>query len=368
MKRSTFLKVTAGALAGGPALLAGSGTASGAALPRSGPASPGQAAQALEVTKIGDLTGPGLTSAYRMEATDLGIPARTPHGRLLFVFGDTFEAARVGGGWWRSPVALHSTTADLNSRVRWSGAVGGAAAQQLWAYEHDNPVFSTVLPSDVITIGGSMYLHAMVNKGLGNVVWTEIWRSDDSGASWVHTGTKFAPDLHGGLFQLLSWGLGNDGFVYVYSTAFTRSRPIILQRVRGDRIADPAAYEPWGWRDGVWAWGNPPTPILEGAFGELCLRPLGGKWVLTWFNAGAYRIDGILMDTPTSNLYTAYRQTLIWGGQWGDEDDSHVAQLYGGYIIPGSTLGELHLSVSQWNTAQGWPYRVMQHRVRGFGT
>jgi D-arabinan endo alpha-(1,5)-arabinofuranosidase len=79
--------------------------------------------------------------------------------------------------------------------VTWSGAVGGDAAQQLWYYEHNNPTFSTVLPSDVITIGGTMYLHAMVNQGLGNVVCTEIRRSDDSGATWQHTGAKFPPDL-----------------------------------------------------------------------------------------------------------------------------------------------------------------------------
>ncbi|CAM3248727.1 DUF4185 domain-containing protein [Stackebrandtia soli] len=334
---------------------------------------PGRAAadpvpQALHVTKVADLTGPGLTTRFRMEATDLGIPATTPDGRTLWVFGDTFEAAHVGGGWWRSPVALYSTTTDLAAGVTWSGAVGGEHAQQLWHYDHDNPVFSTVLPSDVITIGGTMYLHAMVNKGLGNVVWTEIWRSDDSGATWVHTGAKFDPNLHGGMFQMFTWGLGNDGYVYVYSTGFQRNKSLILHRVPADRIADPAAYEPWGWRDGTWAWGHAPTPILEGAFGELCLRPLGGKWVLTWFNAGDYRIDGIIMDTPTSNLYTAYRRTLVWGGAWGNEDGSHVAQLYGGYVIPGSTLNDLHLSVSQWNTANGWPYRVMQHRVQGFGT
>ncbi|MFI6937663.1 DUF4185 domain-containing protein [Streptomyces sp. NPDC050418] len=355
MKRSTFLRAAAGT-ALGASVLGASGGARAAGR------------QALRVDKIRDLTGPGLTTAYRMEATDLGIPARTPDGRMLFVFGDTFEQAHVGGGWWRSPVALWSDTTDLASGVRWSGAVGGAAAEQLWFYEHDNPVFSTVLPSDVITVGGSMYLHVMVNQGLHNVVWTEIWRSDDSGAHWYHTGAKFAPDAHGGLFQCLSWGQGNDGWIYVYSTAFTRSRPIILTRVRADRIADPGAYEPWGYRNGAWGWGNPATPVLEGKFGELCLRPLGGKWVLTWFNAGDYRIDGMIMDYPTSNLYTAHRRTLIHGGEWGQEDDSHVAQLYGGYIIPGSTLDDLHLAVSQWNTAQGWPYRVMQHRIQGFAS
>lgn len=61
----------------------------------------------------------------------------------------------------------------------------------------------------------------------------------------------------------------------------------------------------------------------------------------------------------------ARRRTLIRGGTWTSEDDRHVAQLYGGYIIPGSTLDDLHLSVSQWNTAEGWPYRAMHFRIRG---
>ncbi|MGH8879174.1 MAG: DUF4185 domain-containing protein, partial [Stackebrandtia sp.] len=273
----------------------------------------------------------------------------------------------VGSDWWRSPVALYSETADLNQKIAWSGAVGGDAAQQLWEYEHDNGEFSTVLPSDVITIGDAMYLHVMVNNGLMNVVWTEIWRSDDSGATWVHTGAKFPADLHGGLFQLLTWELNeDDGMVYIYSTKFDRKNPMILSRVAAESIADPQAYQTWGYVDGAWDWDNAPSPVLDGSFGEMCLRRLDGTWLLTWFDVGDYRIDGIMMDSPTADLHAAYRQTLVWGGDWGQEDDSHVAQLYGGYIIPGSTLDDLHLSVSQWNTDAGWPYRVMQHRIRGF--
>ncbi|MDO0939188.1 DUF4185 domain-containing protein [Streptomyces sp. DG2A-72] len=322
----------------------------------------------LQVNKIADLTGPGLTTRFRMEATDLGIPVPTADGRLLFFFGDTFEGPAVGAGWWRSPVALYSTTTDLNAGVTWSGAVGGEAAQQLWPYDHNNGEYSTILPTDGITIGSTTYLHVILNQGeLGNVVRTELWRSDDYGATWAFTGATWPPDVHGGLFQQLSWSLGNDGFVYLYSTGFQRDKPIILQRVRAEAIADPAAYETWGFLNGAWAWGNPPTPILEGAFGELCLRPMPaeGKWILTWFNAGDYRIDAIVMDTPTSDLTTALRQTLIWGTDWGNEDDTHVAQLYGGYVIPGSTLNDLHLAVSQWHSEDNWPYRVMQFRARG---
>lgn len=46
--------------------------------------------------KVRDLTGPGITTAFGMEGTDLGILARTPTGRLLSVFGDTFPGAGMG--------------------------------------------------------------------------------------------------------------------------------------------------------------------------------------------------------------------------------------------------------------------------------
>lgn len=95
----------------------------------------------------------------------------------------------------------------------------------------------------------------------------------------------------------------------------------------------------------------------------MSLRPIDGKWVFTFFDAGDYRIDAIVMDSPISDLLTANRQTLIWGCAWGMEDDNHVAQLYGGYVIPGSTLSEMHISVSQWDTQTGWPYHVMQFKV-----
>jgi hypothetical protein len=58
----------------------------------------------------------------------------------------------------------------------------------------------------------------------------------------------------------------------------------------------------------------------------------------------------------------------VLGCAWDDEDHDHcrVAQLYGGYVLPGSRLDEpggVGLVVSQWNTARGWPYQVMQFRV-----
>ena len=56
------------------------------------------------------------------------------------------------------------------------------------------------------------------------------------------------------------------------------------------------------------------------------------------------------------------------GTTWDAQDlaNNQVAQLYGGYVLPGSQLdvqGGVGLVVSQWDTATGWPYRTMQFKV-----
>lgn len=389
LSRAGFLRAAAGAVVGGGALLAGAGAVqavtgsdggggAGAPRPSAGEAHP----RALNVTMVRDLTGPHATAEFGMAATDLGVPARTPDGRLLFVFGDTWED-RPFGADWRSPVALWSETTDLAQGVQWSGAVGGARARQLWDYEHGNPEFDTVLPGDVITIGDTMYLHVAVQQPYPTVVWTEIWRSTDSGATWQHTGCRWGkpgdPYLHP-LFQMVTWGLGDNGYVYVYSDKFDRTGSLLMHRVLAERITEPTAYEPWCWtpdRGWFWGvWGDQASPILEGRFGELCLRPIDGKWLLTCLNLDTYSIEGRILDTPESNLVTAPVHTLIKGVEWADNQPEvgRVAQPYGGYVIPGSTLGDLHLAVSQWENPdhqhpepdpQGWHYHVMQHRVTG---
>lgn len=343
------------------------GVALGAAFVAAAAPSAAVAAE-LSISRIKVLAGTQSPVQYGIGATDLGIPVRTPDGRLLFTFGDTWADA-VGGANWRSPVALYSSTTNLAAGVTFNGSAGAGGntqgtAPQLWYYPHDW-YFTTVIPSDVITIGSRMYLHAIVNgPQFGAVRWTELWKSDDNGATWQHTGLQFPADMAGGRFQCITWGEGNDGYVYIYGTGFQRDKGIVLYRVPSNSMTSLSAYQAWGW-DGSWGWGKPVTEVLPGSFGEMCLRPLGGKWILVWFNAAAYRIDAMVLNTPTDNLYTATKTTLLSGTEWGMEDASHVAQLYGGYIIPGSTLSDLHLSVSQWNTANNGVYHSEQFRIQG---
>jgi hypothetical protein len=333
--------------------------------------------------KVCDLTGPGLTDRFGVGGTDLGATVAAPDGRLVSVFGDTFESAGVGGPGWRSPVVLFADPGSVSDGLRWTGSAGpDDYAHQVVDYTHHGfrrvgrgafawRQVSTVLPTDVITLGDDVWLHVMACRGLGNVRVTELHRSRDSGVTWDPAGCRWPGNHLGGLFQMLTWELDAAGeWVYALSTGFQRAHGLLLQRVRPDRIAEPAAWEGWGFDGTTWGWGRPPTVVLTGAYGEMSLRRIpdaSGRewWVLVVFDAGNYRIDAYLLSHPTADLYAAPRTTLVHGSGWDDEDHDagRVAQLYGGYTLPGSTLSDLHLVISQWNTGTNWPYRSMQFRA-----
>ena len=342
------------------------------------------AAAPTAVGYLGDITGPGITDQWGVTGTDLGVCAVAPNGKLVSVFGDTFSGPTVGQGDWRAPVALIGS-GDTNNLIRYESAGGAnpSYAQQLWSYVHDSTPWnqggiSTVIPSDVLVIGQTMYLHAIVNRGFGNVIWTGIWASADNGATWQEMGPKatFPASLHNGYAQLWSWDYDpgedpGDGWVYIVSTGFQRDKGIILRRVRPADIGDMSRYSGWGWANNQWAWDNAPTPITPPAetWGELTLRRLGpGQWILGGFLSSGYVLGYRTIDSPTANLYEAQVQTPVVGTSWDAQDlaNNQVAQLYGGYVLPGSQLdvpGGVGLVVSQWDTATGWPYRAMQFRV-----
>lgn len=109
------------------------------------------------VYKVKDLTGPSLTGRFQAGYTDLGIPARTPDGHIIFVCGDTF-VDRVGGANWRAPVGLYSSNPDLD-HINIDGCVGGSAAVGLVPEGHNGG--TTAIPSDVFAVNGKLYMNLM---------------------------------------------------------------------------------------------------------------------------------------------------------------------------------------------------------------
>ena len=72
-----------------------------------------------------------------------------------------------------------------------------------------------------------------------------------------------------------------------------------------------------------------------------------GKTVLSYFNASTGNMEVRVADDPT-RLGTAPATTVVFAGKWPEPadllpppEDIQLAQPYGGYISPGSTLDEL---------------------------
>lgn len=312
--------------------------------------------------KVRDLTGPAQTGAYAAPWTDLGIPARCPDGSLLYVGGDTFNGGGVGGPDWRCPVGLRSTRSDgvIN------GSVGGSHANGLVPEGHIaiGNGHTTAIPSDVFTIGGTMYLHLMRGV-IYQTDHSDFWKSDDNGQTWTYL-CQWPGNQYGGAFQQKTYAVANDGYCYVLSTVFNRSvnSALLLHKVRQDSVGDPSAYVPWGYANGAWGWGNAPTSIFGNrTWGEICYRAISGRYILSWFDPASYSIKALTFALPTSNLFNAPIQTTVIGCGAGQETGNLVRNLYGGFVVPGSTLDNLDLAVSQWYDNQN--YRVMQYHITG---
>lgn len=324
----------------------------------------------MRFRKVRDLTGRTHTGEFGIGGTDLGIVVTMPNGELLCVFGDTFEQDTVGGPGWRSPVGLVGYL-DEDRVIQWTRASGNNPdyAQKFWGYYQGGVEFSTVLPSDAVVVGNTIYLHVMVNKGLGNVVWTEIWRSVDNARSWQHL-YKIDHREDAGHAQLWTWDYSpEENYIYAYTTGFQRNKGLVMRRIRADQIHRKESWEKWGWNGSAWGWRDFTSVIYDAQkFGEMSLRRMReGLWVLVNFNSTGYRIDARVMTHPTANLHTTPIHTIVDGGAWGREDHQggRVAQLYGAYTVPGSEVGVtdgFDIVISQWNTGTNWPYKSMQFR------
>ncbi|MWA16073.1 DUF4185 domain-containing protein [Streptomyces sp. BA2] len=334
------------------------------------------------MNKVRDLTGAAETSRFGARWTDLCIPALCPgNGAMFFAGGDTYDGDVPLAGEWNAPVGLLSSSTALNS-LRVDSCVSHPGTQHVRALvpEGHIPVpphgnRTTALPSDVFTIGDVMYMHLMRGP-LYETHHTDFWRSGDKGETWQYV-AQWSDDRNPLTRRQKTYAVADDGYCYVLSTAFDRAvvSDLFLHRVPQDMVGDPAAYQPWGFADGAWAWGNPPTTVARPRqWGDICLRAMGGQYVFTWLDmvpdgaprppVGVPEIRAQVLPLPTSNLFTTPEQQLITHVPAGQESGAHVTSPYGGFIIPGSTFDDFHIAVSQWyfdGAAKQHYYRVMQY-------
>jgi hypothetical protein len=324
-------------------------------------APPATAAAALTGSKLRNLTGPTETGRFAAPWTDLGIPVRCPNGSMLFVCGDTFDGGGVGGPDWRAPVGLRSSSSNPASLVI-DNSVGGSHANGLVPEGHAGG--TTAIPSDVFTVGDTMYMHLMRGV-IYRTDHSDFWQSKDNGETWQYL-CQWPGNQYNGQFQQKTYAVADDGYCYVLSTAFNRDAvsDLLLHRVPQTQLGNPAAYQPWGYANGAWAWGNYPTTITGSRrWGEICFRAMGGRYAFTWLNMDVLSMRAQVFDLPTSNLFTTLEQTMIVPTTPGHESGNAVASPYGGFIVPGSTFADFTIAVSQWYDDQN--YRVMQYRING---
>ncbi|MUL66106.1 hypothetical protein BOO86_16645 [Mycobacterium sp. CBMA 234] len=331
------------------------------------PLAPGQ------VMRIGPVAGTGTPTAdYGIGATDLCEFMEFPSG-ILQVCGDSFAGPGVGFGGWYAPVALHVETDSVDSPdgLRYRGVMG--VNKPLLA--DPKAPGTSQLPAGVVNVNRDNYLLVSTTKNLVPES-SRLVKADPARGSWPTVPGSVRPASYAGGAQTQITGYYDPvptvdsprGWVYLVANNFDRSSSVFLYRATPQSFTDRSSWQGWSATAG---WGKPPTPLWGDRIGEMSMKQVDGKTVLSYFNSSTGNMEVRVANAPTG-LGAAPVTTVVVAGDWpqqADElpapQDNRLAQPYGGYISPGSTLDELRILVSQWNTKprDTAPYRVIQFAV-----
>jgi Domain of unknown function (DUF4185) len=331
-----------------------------------------------QVLRIGPTAGTGTaTTDYGIGATDLCEFVEFPT-ELLQVCGDSFAGQGVGFGGWYSPVALHVDTASVDDPggVRYTGVTG--IGKPLLA--DPTPAGDSQLPAGVVQVNRRNYLMVTTTRNLVPQS-SRLVAPEPARGNWqTVAGSRRDASYQGGsqtqisgYYDPIPTADSVTGWVYIVANSFTRRDPLLLYRATPQTFTDRSRWQ--GWAAGPeGGWNKPPTPLWPDQVGEMCIRQIDGKAVLSYFNATTGNMEVRVANDPTS-LGTAPVTTVVQHDEWPDPAeslpppfDNRLAQPYGGYISPGSTLDELRIFVSQWDTRArvSAPYRVIQFGVNPF--
>ncbi|MCT7661687.1 DUF4185 domain-containing protein [Mycobacterium deserti] len=331
------------------------------------PLAPGQ------VIRIGPTAGTGTpTKDYGVGATDLCEFMEFTRG-ILQVCGDSFAGQGVGFGGWYSPIALHVETDSIDdpNGVRYDGVMG--TTKPLLA--DAAPPGTSQLPAGVVQINRENYMMVTTTRDLKPQT-SRLVKADPAQGNWptVEGSERDASyaEHHqsqiSGYYDPIPRPDSPSGWVYIVANNFDRSSSVVLYR------ATPQTFDErsnWQGFSSTLGWGHPPTPLWPDSIGEMSVRQIDGKTVLSYFNATTGNMEVRVAADPTA-LGTAPVTTVVVATEWpepvdhlGPPENNRLAQPYGGYISPGSTLEEVRVFVSQWNTGPrgGAPYRVIQYAV-----
>lgn len=326
--------------------------------------------QVGEVVSIGPVAGTGTpTRDYGVGATDLCEFMDFP-SELVQICGDSFAGQGVGFGRWFTPIALRVAGDSVNDAdgIRYIGVTG--VDKPLLA--DPPPPGASQLPSGVVQINRQNYLMVTTTKDLVPIS-SRLVKAEAARGGWrTISGSQREAEYAGGAQSQISGYYdpiptpdSETGWVYIVADDFDRTSPVSLYRVAPQWFTDRSRWQSWS----TAGWNSRSAPLWPDKAGELSMRQIDGKTVLSYFNSTTGNMEMRVAYDPTG-LGTAPVTTVVRAGDWPDPpealpEDNRLAQPYGGYISPGSTLDEVRVLVSQWNTGprDRAPYRVLQLAV-----
>lgn len=321
------------------------------------------------VRNLGPVAGTGAHGAIPgIGAADLGEVVPLPDGSYVAVFGDCFGGNKVGTHPHYASVAV-PVAFDEIGHPHFGQPLSGPEGSS-------NPLFipppqaagKNTLPAGSILCGGTTYMMAVGTTDLtpdGGSWLVKV--TDDPAKGWQPLAGSWRPwqpgDARRAPTQISGYAAA-DGAVYVAANAFDRSEEVTLYRTQPHTVTDRSTWRPYvRSRKETGGWGSPgqsAAPISDGQiFGEICLREIDGRVVLSGFNATTGNVEVRVSDDPTKLFRHAAVTTIV--------DHDVTPQPYGGFILPGSTLNKMDIFASQWNTlvdadgvAVGAPYNTQR--------
>jgi Domain of unknown function (DUF4185) len=332
-----------------------------------------------EVIRIGPTAGTGTpTRDYGIGATDLCVFMEFPT-EVVQVCGDSFGGQGVGFGGYYSPIALRVDTSSVDDPdgVRYTGVTG--VTEPLLA--DPTPSGASQLPAGVVQINRQNYMLVTTTKELvpqnSRLVKAEpthgFWQTCPGSVREADYADGQQSQISG-YYDPIPTAESQTGWAYIVADNFDRSQPVVLYRVAPENFGDRSRWQ--GWASGPdGGWNKSPTPLWGDLIGEMSFKQIDGKAVLSYFNSSTGNMEVRVADDPTS-LGAAPVTTVVQHDEWPEPAeslpppyDNRLAQPYGGYISPGSTLDELRVFVSQWHNSDPRaraPYRVLQFAVNPY--
>jgi hypothetical protein len=308
--------------------------------------------QAINLGPIAGTESP--TGALGAGAVDL---CEISPGGLVALGGDTFSGNAAFSGAWSPSMALQVQPGTLNANtIQFNGSFGQNGT--LYADPPPPVAGGSQLPAGTVSVFGVDYAFVTRTANLQPID-TRLVTIDPNNPGWA--------TVPGSLRDAESWQNGNetqisgyqdpDGNVYIVADGFARDHSVWLYHCPAESFTDRNTWWAWGiGDDGNWAWNVDPTPLSGDLWGELSLRLIEGMKVLSGFNASTGNVEVRVTDDVTQVLAPETPVTFV-------ATQESLPQNYGGYIVPGSTLDQAIILVSQWNTTTNDPYNVQQFVV-----